>query len=172
MNTKHLVALLALGCATFATTAAHAAEPACDTPEYRAFDFWIGDWELRTPDGKLAGTNRITRELSGCVLHEQDSTGRGYGGESLNLYDATRKVWHQTWVDTAGTLLLLEGGLRDGKMVLEGQTLDDDAKPIRHRITWTANPDGSVRQFWESTDAAGKWGTAFDGQYTRAAIAR
>jgi hypothetical protein len=32
--------------------------------------------------------------------------GGGYSGESLNEYDAARKVWHQTWVDSSGTLLL------------------------------------------------------------------
>ena len=68
---------------------------------------------------------------------------------------------------TSGTLLLLEGGLVDGKMVLEGQTTGTDAQIVRHRITWTPNPDGSVRQFWESTDAKGDWRTAFDGRYTK-----
>ena len=80
---------------------------------------------------------------------------------------AGRKTWHQTWVDTTGTLLLLEGGLRSGSMVLEGQTTGTDALATKHRISWTPNPDGSVRQLWESTDAKGQWTVAFDGLYTR-----
>lgn len=36
-----------------------------------------------------------------------------------------------------------------------------------HRITWTPNADGSVRQQWKSADSAGKWSTLFDGKYTR-----
>jgi hypothetical protein len=140
---------------------------ACDAPAHRAFDFWLGEWEVRTPDGKLAGVNRIEREYGGCVLHERYTTGGAYSGESLNVYDAPRQVWHQTWVDSAGMLLLLEGGLREGRMVLEGQTLGQDGRATRHRITWTPGTDGSVRQFWESTDAAGRWVTAFDGRYTR-----
>ncbi|MEO7338154.1 MAG: hypothetical protein ABIV63_16395, partial [Caldimonas sp.] len=92
--------------------------------------------------------------------------GRGYSGESLNAYDASRKVWHQTWVDSSGTLLVLEGGLRGGSMVLEGQGASADGV-IKHRITWTPNADGSVRKFWESTDAKGQWHTAFDGTYTK-----
>jgi hypothetical protein len=52
-------------------------------------------------------------------------------------------------------------------MVLEGQTQGKDGKSTKHRITWTPNADGSVRQLWESTDAAGQWTTAFDGRYTR-----
>ena len=143
-----------------------AAAAPCDGPAHRAFDFWLGEWQVRTPDGKLAGTNRIEREYGGCVLHERYAATGAYSGESLNLYDAPRKVWHQTWVDTDGTLLVLEGGLRDGRMVLEGQTTGADAKPVKHRITWTPNADGSVRQFWESTDAKGDWSTAFDGTYT------
>jgi len=139
----------------------------CDDSQHRAFDFWIGEWQVKTPDGKVAGVNRIEREYGGCVLHERYDTGRGYSGESLNIYDAGRKVWHQTWVDTSGTLLVLEGGIREGKMVLEGQTVAADNQVTKHRISWTPNQDGSVRQLWESTDAKGGWVTAFDGRYTR-----
>ena len=159
----HISFTLVLG--FFVMNAALAAP--CDDPQHRAFDFWIGEWQVKTPDGKLAGVNRIEREYGGCVLHEHYDTGRGYSGESLNIFDAGRKVWHQTWVDTSGTLLVLEGGIKEGKMVLEGQTVTDPGLVTKHRITWTPNPDGSVRQLWESTDMTGKWIAAFDGQYTR-----
>lgn len=139
----------------------------CDASGHRDFDFWIGTWQVRTPDGKIAGSNRIEREYDGCVVHERYETARGYRGESLNIYDATRGIWHQTWVDSSGTLLLLEGGLRDGRMVLEGQVRGPDGRPVRHRITWTPGADGSVRQFWESAHEPGSWTTVFDGRYTR-----
>ena len=64
-------------------------------------------------NGKLAGRNRIEREYGGCVLHERYDTGRGYTGESLNAFDQLRGTWHQTWVDSSGLLLLIEGGLVD-----------------------------------------------------------
>ncbi len=159
---RQTVALLFSAGIAFAASAAP-----CDEPTNRAFDFWLGEWEVRTPDGKLAGINRIEREFGGCVLHERYTTGRGYSEESLNIYDSSRNVWHQTWVDTSGTLLLLEGGPRDGAMVLEGQSANADAAPTKHRITWSTNADGSVRQLWESTDAKGQWSVAFDGKYTR-----
>jgi len=63
-----------------------------------------------TPDGKLAGTNSIEREIGGCVLHERYETAKGYRGESFNVYDAARRVWHQTWVDNQGLLLVVEAG--------------------------------------------------------------
>ncbi len=158
-----LAATFCLGCSVTLT----AASAPCDTAAHRAFDFWLGEWKVRTPDAKLVGFNRIEREYGGCVVHERYKTDRGYSGESLNIYDASRKVWHQTWVDTAGTLLLLEGGIREGTMVLEGQTTGADAQLTKHRISWTPNPDGSVRQLWESTDAKGEWSITFDGLYTR-----
>ena len=86
----------------------------CEAGDHRQFDFWLGDWNVYAPDGKLAGVNSISSEYEGCVLHERYSTDRGFSGESLNAYDPVRKVWHQTWVDSSGTLLLLEGGLRFG----------------------------------------------------------
>jgi len=146
---------------------AQTAKPACGAAEHHLFDFWIGDWNVYSA-GKLAGTNSIKREIGGCVLHERYSTDRGYSGESFNVYDASRKVWHQTWVDSDGLVLVLEGTFKGGKMVLEGETTDaKDQKRTRHRISWSTHPDGSVRQRWESTDASGTWTVAFDGRYTR-----
>jgi hypothetical protein len=159
---RGVVVLLAI-----AIVALPAAAASCDAPENRAFDFWVGTWEVHAPDGKLAGNNNVERQYGGCVIHEHYTTPRGYSGESLNIYDASRKVWHQTWVDTGGMLLLLEGGFRDGKMILEGQTANPGAAPTKHRITWSKNPDGSVRQLWESTGSKGQWTVAFDGKYTR-----
>lgn len=139
----------------------------CNSPAHRQFDFWLGEWNVHTPDGKLAGVNRIEREYEGCVLHERYTTDRGYKGESLNAYDAGRQVWHQTWVDNQGTVLLLEGKFQSGSMVLQGQTKAPDGKLTKHRITWTPAVDGSVRQHWQSTGAKGRWETSFDGRYTR-----
>ena len=142
-------------------------QAACDSPEHRAFDFWLGEWQVHTPTGKFAGVNRVTLEYGGCVVHEHYTTGRGYSGESLNTFDPGRRLWHQSWVDNSGTLLLLDGGMRDGRMVLEGETTTTDGKRTRHRISWTPAADGSVRQHWESTNAEGKWETVFDGLYTK-----
>jgi hypothetical protein len=147
--------------------AAAPAMAACDAPAFREFDFWIGDWRVQKPDGTFAGTNHIDQEYGGCVIHEHYVTGHGYSGESLNIYDASRKLWHQSWVDDSGTLLLLEGRLKGKSMVLEGASPGADGKPLQNRITWTPNADGSVRQLWETADGKGQWTTVFDGHYTK-----
>jgi hypothetical protein len=166
---KHAIAILILGAAGL-STAARPAPPApapCAGAEYHQFDFWIGDWRVSKPDGTLAGMNRITQEYGGCVVHEHYATGKGYAGESLNMYDAARKSWHQTWVDDSGLLLTLDGKWDGRNMVLEGLAPDASGAMTRQRITWTPNADGSVRQLWETADDKGAWTVVFDGRYTK-----
>lgn len=147
-----------------------AAQGGCTGPDHRAFDFWIGSWEVYDTTGVRRGTNQIRSILGGCVIHESYSTTGGYAGQSLNIYDASRGVWHQSWVDNAGLLLLIEGGIRDGDMVLEGTTRGADGGETRNRITWSlmdATGD-RVRQLWEiSADGGSTWTVAFDGEYRR-----
>ena len=73
-------------------------------------------------------------------------------------------------MDDSGTLLQLDGGLIDGVMVLSGQRPARDGTGMtQHRISWTPNPDGSVRQLWEaSKDEGGSWTVLFDGLYIKA----
>ena len=148
----------------------------CMDPGRREFDFWLGDWEVRNPDGEVVGHNRIRRTVGGCGLREEWRGKRGLRGTSLNAWDEERGVWHQTWIDSAGTLLLLEGGLRDGAMVLEGETADPEqpGATIRHRISWSVvdgNP-AHVRQHWQQSTNGETWETAFDGHYRRVATRR
>lgn len=145
------------------------APPPCSGPEHRQFDFWLGEWEVRDPSGKLAGNNRITRVQQGCALLEEWKGSSGVTGMSLNVYDADRKRWHQTWVDSTGGLLVIEGSFKDGKMVLIGEAMSNDTPPKKtlQRITWEPK-DGTVRQLWESSADDGKtWTVAFDGRYAK-----
>jgi len=137
----------------------------CRTPEFRQFDFWLGEWDVES--AAAPGTisrNRITAINDGCTLREEYTTPSGYAGTSLNFYDTARKAWHQTWIDNQGGALYLAGGLEGDSMVLES----DGADGAVQRIRWTPLGDGSVRQHWEQTGDGGKtWTTVFDGYYTR-----
>jgi len=162
-----LVVLPAAAPAQPATTPNAAPKP-CTASEYRQFDFWIGEWEVRAPAGRLAGTNRIEKILGGCALRESWRGARGSSGTSLNAWDAGRRRWHQTWVDDDGLLLEIDGGLREGRMVLEGVTVSRDDARTGQRITWSPMPAGRVRQLWEqSTDGGTTWRVAFEGIYSR-----
>ncbi|HEY3202970.1 MAG TPA: hypothetical protein VGL03_04850 [Thermoanaerobaculia bacterium] len=138
----------------------------CSAPENRQFDFWLGEWDVTTPDGKLAGANRITRILSGCALREEWSGAGGIRGTSLNVFDAGARRWRQTWVDEKGNVLFLTGELKGGKMLLEGEGPSRDGT-LQNRISWSKLSNGRVRQLWESSKDGGKtWKTVFDGTYT------
>jgi hypothetical protein len=167
--------MLPLGAAAQETDPGSPTPPAsCQSAQHHQFDFWIGDWTVSSGD-QPAGTNRVESILGGCVLQEnwKGSGPGGISGTSFNLYDQATGRWHQTWVDSSGTLLLLDGGLVDGVMVLRGTrpTRDGDGS-VLHRISWTPNPDGSVRQLWEaSKDDGESWTALFDGLYTPATAA-
>ncbi len=139
----------------------------CDAPEHRQFDFWVGDWDVTTPDGKPAGRNSITRELNGCVIHEHWTGAGGMNGQSFNMWDRVKKQWHQTWVADNGNLLLLDGTFQNGSMQLTGSSGPAE-RLVSNRITWTPNADGTLRQHWEVSSDGGKtWKSAFDGRYRR-----
>jgi len=165
MRTLRLLLILA---AALPLASLHAAPAPCSTPEYAQFDFWLGDWDVTNPAGKPAGHNHVTKEYGGCVLQEHWTGAGGSVGSSFNIYDPVRKLWHQTWVDNGGTLLEIEGGLKDGSMVMTGEQLQPDGKKLLNRITWTPK-DGKVRQFWEtSADGRRTWQVSFDGLYAKA----
>lgn len=140
----------------------------CTAPEYRQFDFWIGSW-LVTEGGAPAGRNRIEADLKGCALFEAWTAVDGSRGRSVNFYDRARHRWHQSWVDDRGGVLELDGAWSGRSMVLEGERPDaKTGASARHRIAWTPNADGSVRQHWQVLKSPqGEWETVFDGLYQR-----
>ncbi len=140
----------------------------CDLPEHRQFDFWIGDWDVFTPDGNQVGTNRITLILGTCVLLENWTGKSGLEGWSFNVFDRVEHKWHQTWVDSHGTRLDLVGTLVGKNMVLSGTKPGPNGGTVIDRITWEPTDANHVRQFWEQSKDGGKtWTVAFDGKYVR-----
>jgi hypothetical protein len=140
--------------------------PSCQAAVYHQFDFWAGDWDVTTARGH-AGTNSITISQQGCLLHEHWTGARGGTGESFNFYDRTTGRWNQVWVSSTGNVLRLSGSYQNGRMVLEGEVAGPNG-PVKQRITWFNNADGTVRQFWEtSSDGGATWTSAFDGVYRR-----
>lgn len=150
-----------------ATSAPAAVSDSCAAPEHRAFDFWLGEWEV-SADGRLAGHNTIERVAGGCGLLETWRSARDGTGSSVNFYDPVDGRWHQLWVGSDGSLLRLAGGIRGDAMVLAGERAGPDGEPVLDRITWRALEDGTVRQQWEvSSDGGESWSTVFDGRYRR-----
>ncbi|WP_420601630.1 hypothetical protein [Flagellimonas sp.] len=141
----------------------------CCTEEYKAFDFWVGDWEVTNANGDPAGKNKISKEEGGCLIREDwTSASSGFTGTSLNFYNKGTKQWEQLWIDNSGNFLKLKGNRIGNQMILTSNTFTrDDGKDYRNRITWTKNDDGTVRQLWEVLEGDTVASVAFDGLYKR-----
>jgi tetratricopeptide (TPR) repeat protein len=145
------------------------AKPCAAKPESRQFDFWIGEWDVRNPQGQLAGTSSIQLILGDCVIFENWTSGGGaYIGKSFNLYNSSLKKWQQFWADDKGGVLEFAGEYKDNELRYTGESLDPKGNRIMHRLTFFNLSPGRVRQLWEqSTDNAKTWTIAFDGLYVR-----
>lgn len=151
------------------TLLAQSATPAspCQAPEYRQFDFWIGEWEVYNPSGVKVGDSRIERIIGSCVLLENYSGRKGYEGKSFNVYDASAKQWKQFWVDNGGAVLEFSGTFRADTLEYRATTKESAGTKL-HRLSFYPLAPDSVRQLWEqSTNGGANWGVAFDGRYVR-----
>jgi hypothetical protein len=142
------------------------AKKPCSTDEHKAFDFWVGVWDVSTKDGQHVGENEITSH--GCMLFEDWRGDRGSHGVSLNFIDAADGMWTQDWVDNSGGRILIKGGFKDGAMRLVGEHTLPNGTKRPFRGTWTPLEDGRVRQhFEEIAEKEAGWATWFDGYYAR-----
>lgn len=163
----------ASGSSTAQSSGAAAATAPCSDQVFRQFDFWVGAWDVFTTDGKLAGSNVITKEEYGCLLLERWTAAGGSTGQSYNFVDLATGKWRQIWV-SAGATIDYAGGLdADGAMTLEGTIgygAGNPANGARFRGSWTPGADGSVTQRFQQYDPAREeWTDWFIGVYRRKA---
>jgi hypothetical protein len=136
----------------------------CATPEFRQFDFFAGDWDTYdvADPSKVVARNRVTVVLDGCAVREVYQQNDGLVGESLSIYDATRRGWHQSWVTNRGSLLLLNGGLEGGRMVLTGPDRAADGMPSLLRGVWWKEGVNVREKAERSVDGGRTWAPVFD----------
>ncbi len=142
----------------------------CCTADYNAFDFWLGNWEVFNKNETIAGYNEITEIQNNCVIKEnwKSATGK-YTGTSNSFYNAKTDKWEQIWVDNQGGVLHLKGNKVENQMILyTDEEINEKGEKIKHRVTWTKNNDGTVRQYWEVITNDKDISVAFDGLYKKA----
>ena len=148
------------------TKADLAKHPCKGREEASQFDFWLGDWQVTNTQGQIVGENHISHDLVNCVVRESWTNVYGDRGTSVNFFDPASGHWHQVWTSDNGTITHYEGAFRDGAMRFEANGFGDrDGKTAFRRMTFTPNPDGSVRQFIEDSNDGESWATSFDGTY-------
>ncbi|HEY2849827.1 MAG TPA: hypothetical protein VGI97_08115, partial [Gemmatimonadaceae bacterium] len=135
---------------------ARRATAACAGAEFREFDFFVGEWDVYdVGSSKLKAHNSVSRMLDGCAVREVYRRLDGYTGESFSTYDASRRRWHQSWVTNQGELLLLDGGMKDGAMMLAGPEQPTNGTASTIRGVWKREANGSVRETAERTTDGG-----------------
>lgn len=141
----------------------------CCTEKQVEFDFWIGSWTVTNPNGSAAGTNVIEKMQDNCVLRENwTSATAGYTGTSNNFYNYKTNQWEQIWIDNQGQSMHLKGNRKGNQMILRtDEEQNKDGQYFFHRVTWTLNKDGSVRQYWETITNGKEITVAFDGLYKK-----
>ena len=157
-------AIAAAGLLLAAVPAGAQAAGSCAGPAFRQFDFFAGDWDTydMSDTMRVVARNRVTRILGDCVLREAYEQNDGLVGESYSLYDAGRRVWHQSWVTNRGGLLLLDGGLEGARMVLTGTEHRADGTSSLMRAIWWAEGPNVREKVERSTDGGKTWVPVFD----------
>jgi len=150
------------------------AQKPCSTPEFRQFDFWIGEWEAFGVNGKKGGDSKISLILDSCVILEEWTSagvqnGLIYSGKSFNSYNVASKQWQQTWIDNTGnTTEFLRGEAQDGKIIYYADKVPGPKGYFMRRLSFTKLSDDKVRQLGERSDDEGKtWNTEYDLEYRR-----
>lgn len=138
----------------------------CCSESFRQFDFWVGDWEVRDSNGTLQGYNNISPMEDSCALLEKWTGAKGSSGTSVSFYDSSKKQWHQSWIDSKGGSIIMNGRFKDGSMVMYSNKNKGDSGFIQNKTTWIPLEDGRVQHIWEVTKDTGKtWVVVFEGFY-------
>ena len=169
---RSLLAVLAtLALATPVWAQQQAPPPTCEAAEFRAFDFWVGEWDaFRADTNAPAGRSSVRSEDSGCVITEHwTSIGTPYSGRSLNIYDRTSERWEQFWVDSTGNRVHFIGGPTETGMrvTTEAPTPPAPGQQPYSRMTFTNNADGTVLQHGEQSADGQTWTTSYAFIYRR-----
>jgi beta-lactamase regulating signal transducer with metallopeptidase domain len=132
----------------------------------RAFDFWVGKWNVVDSTGKSLGVNVISKNENGYLLTEKWHDSQGGSGTSVNFFDPADKMWHQIWVDSKGSVIRFKGAWKNDRMELSGTSVDAAGKSKSVTMTLTPQQDRTVRQqIEESKDGGTTWSTLFEGVY-------
>jgi hypothetical protein len=143
------------------------ASPCEDSSESAQFDFWLGEWEVQTPQGQHAGNSNVQKILGSCVVLENWSGG-GLDGKSFNIYNRNLKQWQQYWVDSSGRVTIYTGTLVGGEMHYLAEAGPENGPQVSRRMTFSQLGPGRVRQLGEFSNDGGKsWSVAYDLIYVK-----
>lgn len=156
--------------------------PACDEPEARAFDFWVGEWDVlnrwrvETGEWVEAGraTNQVFHVLDGCAVvelwdgHLGETRIRGF---SVRAWDPSTREWVLilNWPQPdRPAFSTLRGTFRHGRGDFHRTSVNADGDTVLTRYTFSDITPTTLR--WNdgtSTDGGRTWATQWIMEFTR-----
>lgn len=122
----------------------------------KAFDFWIGDWEVSWYDqdsNLVKGSNLVEATLDGKVLQENFvDPNRGFKGTSISVYSPRKKSWHQAWADNRGGYYNFIGLVKGDRRIF---TTDTSNAFIQRMVFYNIKAD-SFTWDWETSKDGGE----------------
>ena len=140
------------------------------------FNFWIGTWNLSwtTANGQEAtGRNHIHTILDGKVLKENfevlNGPNKGFKGKSMSIYQPSRKMWKQAWVDNSGAYYDFTGSFTDEKRIFQTDPVKlPDGRIFTQRMVFSDIDDDSFIWRWQaSVDNGQTWKLNWKIKYQR-----
>lgn len=124
----------------------------CTGPEYREFDYMVGDWRVvHTATGQLMGQNRVEWVNLGCAIRENlVFPGRGEGS-SFNFYSPIDQKWHGNYHDSSGLFAVFVGSIVDGRHIITSTIRfpNEPQREWRVRQITSRSDNGRPRQIGE-----------------------
>ncbi|MGO4259368.1 hypothetical protein [Lysobacter sp. TAB13] len=168
-----------------ASAEANTGTAAADDPA-RAFDFFLGTWQVRYRRLKerlldshdweeFEGVCKVQPMFGGLANMDESSVhrpGLPYQGMGLRSYDPASKTWADWWLDTRNPHKLdppMLGGFADGVGTFFGKNTVRD-QPVKVRGVWSKITATSLQ--WEqafSPDEGKTWETNWVSRYKRVA---
>jgi hypothetical protein len=153
----------------------------CSRPEYRQFDFYVGEWDLESrvfmqdldKRGHWVETkarDRVRVTLNGCVLEEYfegSPPGVPQRGMSFSMYDAQSGKWRQQWVDDEGNWSSYSGGFQTGQMVLYRERTENGKKILQRQVYFNITSNSFDWSMERSTNGGRSWIVTWTLRYRR-----
>ena len=141
----------------------------CEAKEYRAFDFWIGDWEVNSKfTGLKIGDNLIERIPGKTIIQENWTGFLTNSSTSFHHYDPSLKKWRQKWIDNTGNSIEFIGTVENDTARFTGASIHPSSQiKTDHRMMIAKVSEDEINQLWEQSVNEGPWNVIFNGQYLR-----
>jgi hypothetical protein len=140
-------------------------------PNYRLFDFAVGEWNVDVEGAGRAVPglrSSIGRDLSDCLTEERLTGRAGYEARVFSTMRRLTGEWQRTFMDNRGIRVFLSGVPSAGSLVLTGTMPLAGGTVADVRSVWEpVDGDRFTQRYETSTDGGATWDLLLEASYQR-----